>query len=95
MLGGGGAYFLHGWGLVSLVVKTSHRDSVDAAGGDGLEGREGLRCDVEGETVHGDPFFDADAEGSDLAVLDPHAGEALLASGDDVVVGEGEDQRFF
>ena len=77
------------------MVEAGHGDSVDAAGGDGLERGKRLGSDVEGEAVHGDPFFDADAEGGDLAVLDPDAGEAVFASRDDLVVGEGEDEGFF
>ncbi len=56
-----------GSGAVSFLVEAGHGDAVEAAGSDELEGWEGFRGDVEGEAVHGDPLFDADAEGGDLA----------------------------
>ena len=94
MGGGFGADFWDGGGVGGFVVEAGHGDAVDAARGDGVEGGEGLRGDVEGEAVHGDPFADADAEGGDFAVADPDAGEAFLAGGGDVVVGEGADEGF-
>lgn len=51
--------------------------------------------DVDGEAVHRNPFPDPDADGGELAVADPDAGEAGAAAGGDAEVLAGEDEDFF
>src|SRR5690606_40577360 len=52
--------------------------------------------DAQGEAVGRDPAAGhADADGGDLDVPDPYAGEARLPAGQDVEVREGADEHLF
>ncbi len=91
--------FRHRHGRCRLGLQTGHAHPVQPAGRDGQERRQGLAGDVDREAVHRNPFPHAHPDGSELAVLHPHAGHALAAacgnpklpaSGDERVLDEAE-----
>ena len=63
--------------LAEHVRYGRHRTVLDAAGNDRVV-RGQVGRDVEGETVHGDPACDPDANGRDLAAGRPDARQAVL-----------------
>ena len=93
---------LHGFGdLVNrqragcFLAQACHGDVLDATGNDGLETAQGHGLHIECETVHGDPFANADADGGKLSICHPHAREAFAAAGGDLKMLASEDQRLF
>src|ERR1017187_2110943 len=52
-----------------------------------------IGADVQGETVRSHPPADVYANGGDLALIHPHAGQPGDASGEDAVIGQGIDNR--
>ena len=76
-----------------LALQARDAAAADAAGHDQVEGGEVGR-DVEGEAVRGDPARDAHADGADLLVPEPGAGEAGHAARREAVVRAGADHHF-
>jgi len=78
----------------ALALETCHFHAGEAAGGDAGKAGGGAGEDVDGEAVHGNPFANADAQGGELSLTDPHAGEALAALGRDTKAGGEADEIF-
>src|SRR5262245_20940307 len=67
---------------------------LDAARDDEVEIAE-VGCDIKRESVARDPPRDTDADGRQLLVTRPDAGQAIHASRRDAVVGRRADENLF
>lgn len=65
-----------GYGRAAFQFDAGHGDAVETAGDDCVKSGE-ISADVDGETVHGNPSPDADADGSEFPFFHPDAGEAV------------------
>lgn len=78
-----------------FVFQAPHRNPIDAARRDGEEGREALFGDIDGKTVHRNPFSNTNSNGSNFAIFHPNASETIAASRLHAEVLARADEGFF
>ena len=78
-----------------FVFQAPHRNTINAARRDGEERREALFGDIDGKTVHRNPFSNTNSNGGNFAISHPNASETIAASRLNADLLARTDEGFF